>query len=153
MEKGKHYTEKVSNGKHFKLHILILIIFIIIALAVGGIVFYFSYYLKLNNTPTYVDSTIEVSKKIIGLEDIEISSMNIKSSSQASIIEISFLNTSDIKIETCEISLYLLGEDDISIFGTSIELPAMEPNSSEVFSILCSDNITNVVDYKVVLDK
>lgn len=153
MSKGKRYNENDNHSIFKKILIFILIILIITLITLA--IFYITTYIKnkSNTTDTTTNSTIEITKKIIDLEDIEIVEMNIKSSSEYSIIKISFKNISNIKVNACEINLYLLDENESVIFGTSLQLPDMEVNAYETFSVLCSSNITNVADYKVVLNK
>lgn len=156
MSTGKRFDDKKNkNNTTFKEILILILIILIIGLITSFTIFYITPYFKNKNidTDTPATSTIEITKKIVGLEDIEITKMNIESSSSSSLIEISFKNISDNIIDNCEISLYLLDENESVIFGTSLNLPNMNPNSSETFSVLCSDNITNVADYKVVLDK
>lgn len=153
MSPGKHHTKKISNAISKKILIFILCILIIFLIAFP--IFYIIDTLKTNSTnvDTSTNSTIKITKKIIGLENIEITEMDIKCFFNYSMVKISFKNISNNKVDSCEINLYLLDENESIIFGSSLELPDIESNSSETFNILCSSNISNVSDYKVVLNK
>lgn len=155
MNKSKRFELNKNNTSKIPQKIFLWILSILISILSILAIFYIIQHVtpKEIDTNSSETSTIEITKKIIGLEDIEISKMHIKNSTTSSIIEISFKNISNTRINSCKISLYLLDKNENIIFGTSLNLPNMETNSLETFSVLSSSNITNVADYKVVLDK
>lgn len=67
-------------------------------------------------------------------------------------INISLINTSNNKINSSKIHLYLYDSSETIIFGSSLNLPEVEPNSQKNINLICSDNINNVFDYKIVLE-
>ena len=161
MSKGKHdgsstkifSNNKVTN-KNSKKIIKYLIIFIFICLVVGFLIYFFMH--SSNKTTVqaqdYISSKVDVSKHITGLDEIEIANVNIQSSDNISIIEIQLNNVSNKVISARTAHFYLLDANGNMIFGTSLKLPKMEPNLKTSLSVVCSDNIENVIDYEIALD-
>ena len=162
MTKGKHNNSyvKVPHGNHNKsqeehtINYKKIIFFIIFILIISLLIYFFVFREKIASTQSKacVNSQINISKQITGLDDIEILNVNVQNSTEASIIEISLNNTSSNKILGKKVHLYLLDNNGSIVFGSSLKLPNMEPNSQTDFSIACSDNIENVADYEIVLD-
>lgn len=160
MSKGKHsnVTASSSSSKRksntFLKVLLAFFVVLFLVLLISTLLYFFLTQEKANHNSqdNYTSSQIDVKKYVIGLESVEVLRMNIKSSEEFSMIEISLKNTEDTKLDSCKIHLYLLDETGSVLFGSSIHLPELEADSQTTFSVACSDNIDNVVDYKIVLE-
>lgn len=159
MAKGKHssssakgldknYREiKTEHAINFKKFLIFILLFLVIFFLLYCFVFRSNKAIT-SNIPSS-NSNVNISKRITGLEDIEILGVTIKNSDNISSIDISFYNTSSKSILGKKANFYLLDENGSIVFGTSLKLPNMEPNSQNSLNISCSTNIKSVSDYEI----
>lgn len=133
--------------------ILILIIcFIILAIVCIFIYSFLSKNKAASGTIDYNNSQLNLTKSIVGLESVKIDKLDIQTSSNISIIKVFFNNSSSKTIDTCKVHLYLLDDTNKTIFGSSLQLPKIEPNSNVSIKMVCSNNLDGVADYKIILE-
>ena len=141
---------KKANISFKKLIILLLIILLIIFIFT---LFNKNHSKEATSNPTeFINSQINNEKHISGLDAIKILGIDIQSSDTASILDISLNNTSNNIVNSSKIHLYLYDNSGTIILGSSLKLPEIQPNSQTKVNLICSDNINNVSDYKIVLE-
>lgn len=160
MSKGKHHASKKSRNinkqEHFsslvKKILILIICFIILAIVCIFICSFLSKNKATSGTIDYNNSQVNLTKSIVGLESVKIDKLDIQTSSNMSIIKIFFSNSSNEKIDSCKVHLYLLDNTNKTIFGSSLQLPKIEPNSNASVKMVCSNILDGVADYKIVLE-
>lgn len=150
MSKGKRMAE--TNSIHSKkLRVFKAIIFLLSIILLISIIYYFINVHNNKSTETSSSSyQIDSYKSVSGLDYLKILNVEVNSSNNMSIINIYLDNTSDKSVTSQKVHFYLLDDNGSIVFGSTLKLPNIEPNSQIDFSIACSTDIQNVVDYELV---
>ena len=90
-----------------------------------------------------------VSMPISGIDNLEITNLDIKYSKKLYIIKISFNNTSDKKISNKKVRLLLYNDNQNLIYSSTFSLPDIDANSQKEFNIYAKDKIEHVANYKI----
>lgn len=151
--KGKHTLSKSSNQKRFLMNLILLLGFILIIFLVYKYFPIILQSLRFNNQDTSIFTTsadLNDTKFVEGSDSIKIDKINIKTSNaESSIIEIIFENIANQDSIETSAHLYALDNNGDIIFGMPLTIPSISANSSSTYKILCTSDLSNVVDYKI----
>lgn len=151
--KGKHTLSKSSNQKCFLMNLIFLLGFILIIFLVYKYFPIILQSLRFNNQDTSIFTTsadLNDTKFVEGSDSIKIDKINIKTSNaESSIIEIIFENIANQDSIETSAHLYALDNNGDIIFGMPLTIPSISANSSSTYKILCTSDLSNVVDYKI----
>lgn len=151
--KGKHIAAKKNHCKIFIFAFLLLFIIFFMAFLIYT---YSPKFLSLfdkksdDTTVFSVSTNLNDSKFVNGSNSIMIKNIHIKSSeSGASIIEISFENVSDTDFSEANAHFYSLNSTGNILFGMPLNIPSIPAHSSSTYKILCTNDLSNSVDYDI----
>ena len=144
MSTAKRMTSKKKSYKGF------IIIFIIFLIFISLVIFHITrkFSVPIDSKPI----TLSNSKSVIGLEDLQILSINVENSGNLTLVHITLHNNSNKKISNKMAHLYLLDESGNYTFGSSFKISEVAANSQAYFSIACSDKIENITNYEIKLE-
>lgn len=144
MTTAKRMTTKKKSHKGF------IVIFIVLLIIISFVVFHIT-----RKNSVQIDSkpiTLSNSKSVIGLEDLQILSIDVDNSGNLTLVHITLHNNSNKKISNKMAHLYLLDESGNYTFGSSFKISEINENSQADFSIACSDKIENITNYEIKLE-
>ncbi len=144
MTTAKRMTTKKKSHKGF------IVIFIVLLIIISFVVFHIT-----RKNSVQIDSkpiTLSNSKSVIGLEDLQILSIDVDNSGNLTLVHITLHNNSNKKISNKMAHLYLLDESGNYTFGSSFKISEIDENSQADFSIACSDKIENITNYEIKLE-
>lgn len=144
MTTAKRMTTKKKSYKGF------IVIFIVLLIIISFVVFHIT-----RKNSVQIDSkpiTLSNSKSVIGLEDLQILSIDVDNSGNLTLVHITLHNNSNKKISNKMAHLYLLDESGNYTFGSSFKISEIDENSQADFSIACSDKIENITNYEIKLE-
>lgn len=144
MTTAKRMTTKKKSHKGF------IVIFIVLLIIISFVVFHIT-----RKNSVQIDSkpiTLSNSKSVIGLEDLQILSIDVNNSGNLTLVHITLHNNSNKKISNKMAHLYLLDESGNYTFGSSFKISEIDENSQADFSIACSDKIENITNYEIKLE-
>lgn len=144
MTTAKRMTTKKKSHKGF------IVIFIVLLIIISFVVFHITRKISVQ-----IDSkpiTLSNSKSVIGLEDLQILSIDVDNSGNLTLVHITLHNNSNKKISNKMAHLYLLDESGNYTFGSSFKISEIDENSQADFSIACSDKIENITNYEIKLE-
>ena len=144
MTTEKRMTTKKKSHKGF------IVIFIVLLIIISFVVFHIT-----RKNSVQIDSkpiTLSNSKSVIGLEDLQILSIDVNNSGNLTLVHITLHNNSNKKISNKMAHLYLLDESGNYTFGSSFKISEIDENSQADFSIACSDKIENITNYEIKLE-
>lgn len=140
----KRMIKKKKSYKGF------IVIFIVLLIIISFVVFHIT-----RKNSVQIDSkpiTLSNSKSVIGLEDLQILSIDVDNSGNLTLVHITLHNNSNKKISNKMAHLYLLDESGNYTFGSSFKISEIGENSQADFSIACSDKIENITNYEIKLE-
>jgi len=144
MTTAKRMTTKKKSHKGF------IVIFIVLLIIISFVVFHIT-----RKNSVQIDSkpiTLSNSKSVIGLEDLQILSIDVDNSGNLTLVHITLHNNSNKKISNKMAHLYLLDESGNYTFGSSFKISEIDENSQADFWIACSDKIENITNYEIKLE-
>ena len=144
MTTAKRMTTKKKSHKGF------IVIFIVLLIIISFVVFHIT-----RKNSVQIDSkpiTLSNSKSVIGLEVLQILSIDVNNSGNLTLVHITLHNNSNKKISNKMAHLYLLDESGNYTFGSSFKISEIDENSQADFSIACSDKIENITNYEIKLE-
>ena len=92
-------------------------------------------------------------KSINGLEDVKVIDLSVEHVDDISFVKILFNNRSNEKIDSKKSVLYLYDKSGNLILNFAFKLPDIETKSEASYNIACADNIQNVGDYRIEIEK
>ena len=151
--KGKH---AVAKKDHYKVFIFAFLLLFIICFITFLIYKSFPKFLNLfdnksDDTAVFsVSTNLDDSKFVTGSNSIIIKNIHIKSSeSGASLIEISFENVSNTDFSESTAHFYSLNSTGNVLFGMPLTIPNIPAHSSSIYKILCTNDLSDSVDYDI----
>lgn len=114
MTTAKRMTTKKKSHKGF------IVIFIVLLIIISFVVFHIT-----RKNSVQIDSkpiTLSNSKSVIGLEDLQILSIDVDNSGNLTLVHITLHNNSNKKISNKMAHLYLLDESGNYTFGSSFKI-------------------------------
>ena len=125
MTTAKRMTTKKKSHKGF------IVIFIVLLIIISFVVFHIT-----RKNSVQIDSkpiTLSNSKSVIGLEDLQILSIDVYNSGNLTLVHITLHNNSNKKISNKMAHLYLLDESGNYTFGSSFKISEIDENSQADF--------------------
>jgi|GEM_PF-3119949 biopolymer transport protein ExbD len=125
MTTAKRMTTKKKSHKGF------IVIFIVLLIIISFVVFHIT-----RKNSVQIDSkpiTLSNSKSVIGLEDLQILSIDVDNSGNLTLVHITLHNNSNKKISNKMAHLYLLDESGNYTFGSSFKISEIDENSQADF--------------------
>ena len=125
MTTAKRMTTKKKSHKGF------IVIFIVLLIIISFVVFHIT-----RKNSVQIDSkpiTLRNSKSVIGLEDLQILSIDVDNSGNLTLVHITLHNNSNKKISNKMAHLYLLDESGNYTFGSSFKISEIDENSQADF--------------------
>lgn len=125
MTTAKRRTTKKKSHKGF------IVIFIVLLIIISFVVFHIT-----RKNSVQIDSkpiTLSNSKSVIGLEDLQILSIDVDNSGNLTLVHITLHNNSNKKISNKMAHLYLLDESGNYTFGSSFKISEIDENSQADF--------------------
>ena len=144
----KHLKLKSSHSNSSKIIVCIIIIFVLIF----GIVEITSYFhQKSENKETNIkEINLDISKKIEGLDNIEVNGIKIQQNDATANINIKFKNITNNIQQPFESHLSILNTEGYILFGLQCSIPEISANSEIDYSIITNDDLTTAGDYRFI---
>ena len=149
---NKSHLQKENSSNSFKrINIKKIIVTIVIILVViFGIVEITSYFHRKTETDNQniKEISLDSTQKVEGLDNIEVSGINIKMKENTTTIEIKFKNNSDQNQLPFNGHISILDKDTYKLFGTQCSIPEIQSKSESIYNIICNDDLSNSTSYE-----
>ena len=147
------FTNNRNSNNVKKLNIKTILVFIIIILVVIFGIMEINQLVTTNNnnkdTSTY-STKIKESKKIDGLNNIQVEELNIKSNDNLSTVELKLKNNSNENQEAFKSNLCILNKDNALLFETQCFIKDIPANSESTYSVTTSnEDLSNTKTYTI----
>lgn len=149
--KSSHFDSSKINTKRININKIIVCLLIIFVLIFGIVEITSYFHPKAENTETNIkEINLDISKKIEGLDNIEVNGIKIQQNDATANINIKFKNITNNIQQPFESHLSILNTEGYILFGLQCSIPEINANSEIDYSIITNDDLTTAGDYRFV---
>lgn len=149
--RSSHSNSSKINTKKINIKKILVCIIIILVLIFGIVEITSYFHPKAENTETNIkEINLDMSKKIEGLDNIEVNGIKIQQNDATANINIKFKNITNNIQQPFESHLSILNTEGYILFGLQCSIPEINANSEIDYSIITNDDLTTAGDYRFV---
>lgn len=149
--RSSHSNSSKINTKKINIKKILVCIIIILVLIFGIVEITSYFHPKAENTETNIkEINLDMSKKIEGLDNIEVNGIKIQQNDATANINIKFKNITNNIQQPFESHLSILNTEGYVLFGLQCSIPEISANSEIDYSIITNDDLTTAGNYRFV---